>query len=419
MNKDRKHIDDLFREKLSGFELPTSDKDFEAIQLGLKQPKKKRFFLWLIIPALLLSIGASRYLLETFDAPGNRTVHTNPATPEDIGEIPASDASVPEDHELPLPTKPAEFSSTDLNVGSRNASDEKDTAPPAAPVYSDAIQTNEEPWNGLITLAFLKRLDRSIARWPLVGMEIPDQLMEQEQVWNQNPLLPNGRNTRFKPSVELIAGTNLGQQLIPPGESSNPRYREFKQNERTSPGLQLGVQANLSKMRNEFSSGLLYNQYRFHNDNFTILIYDSIPFRNTNGDTIAWIRRNYRDSVYAERQHLSYRAISIPIQYGYNYKIGSNWWLGASIGLRSSFFLPTKGASIDSRGSLRTNSEINIDPIQLNYMLGMQLRYAIDPAISLGFKMQYSGALDSQPNGAIRINDLNFQMNLRYEWYHR
>lgn len=62
MNKERKHIDDLFREELKGFSQESSMADFDAIMGKMDNKKKKRFlFWWFFAGASLIAVAIGLY----------------------------------------------------------------------------------------------------------------------------------------------------------------------------------------------------------------------------------------------------------------------------------------------------------------------------------------------------------------------
>lgn len=448
MNKNQKHIDDFFRSKLSDLSLPTHEEDFKAILAGLPAQKKRWFKFWMLLPLLLLiggllwwmldeprsasgtSVGEQVEMREQFEGnsiensivlnqsaevEGVNADNSDPEYrgPENLNKEDRMDVHVQASPYHPVNAK-ADAKQYPETIKEVSIPEEKETQPLLSPGGTPSINKYKPLLIGMRIPALF-----SSASHPYYPPLLPTPSSE----WTGTGPIPMKPVLPFTPSLELVTGLNFGMQKVQISENAWPGYEMNKDNERPLPGLNLGINGARSGKHHEFAGGLHYNEFHFTNNRFTVLLFDSIPFLNPVGDTIAWIYKNYRDSVYANPQTLTWRSISVPVTYSYKWALNKKLTLNLTAGLNTSLFIKPRGTSVDALGRAKDGADLYIQPLQFSYLGGIGLRYSFNPTWSLGTNVIYSNALtDSSPNpglSEIRLRNLNFQMILRYDWYHR
>lgn len=143
MAKKKQHIDEFFRDRLQGMEVPASEGDFNAIIEGLNSGRRKRRGFWWIIGGLALIAGLSAWFLFA-DEPNAPLTENTPST---ISREPsASDAGVNEDESPANSTSPDFETATQENSPSEEHIEPWDnSSAPGSASTSEEVFSSESP----------------------------------------------------------------------------------------------------------------------------------------------------------------------------------------------------------------------------------------------------------------------------------
>jgi len=466
LDKERKHIDDLFKEQLGDLSFPTGDADFSVIQAGLGK-KKRRFFFWWILTGVLV-FGALGIVGSQFYNSQTKTA--------DLAEL--SQTPLKSDSNL----------NSERNIENRESRIQTEEEEHISEQNSEALiqnqdvanQTDNSSNNRSINIRPIENGDKSSQpSFPSSSVEedFPNDFKPISPVRenNQNDVDENSddrepRDNEFAkiPSEDInpteIDSDNEGSEIavaIPTDTSSRiieplkqpitpvrtpwikyfelhggymtstfdvksaspdqPEYAKMKQNEEGRPSFEIGAGFGLRKGQWGLSTGLSCQELNFENQAFRFVLYDSFPFLNPTGDTIAWIRKNHRDSILMEPQQTTYQRLSVPLSAHTMWNLNEKIQLQLGLGVITHIPLSQNGNTVSSAGSLQDAATLDLRNWSYQYTLDFGVHYALLRNVNCGLSANYAQGANSifsarQPMD-VRLNNINFKLSVRYELY--
>ena len=420
MSKQKKHIDDLFKDHLGDAELPLAGGEWDAIFSELHGKKKKRFAWWIYL------LGAGIFL---FGAWFTYTTITNPEKGKVLAEISSptlegitsTDDSLAQDAEIaeqventkmtnldsemkrvarvkpeqPKTSKPyvvktnraSDIASRDNQslVNKQNDEDRMDS--PNLPPTSNDIGTNstsiDKPTR--VSLPNLSRIS---------NVEIYD--------FDKNNIPAIINNALLNPSLQIAAGPiqsetrklpklQVGMKMVGitnnqivgvngSGPQKYVHYKNLNESKRVTPSIEMLARVNWKNIN--LSSGLSYIQRGQDLNNkgngyeITYQIYDSIPYRNTAGDTIGFFPFNYRDTTdFGDIDRPTYSYVGIPLSFGHTIYLGSRWSIDGAVNTSFNFLVATKGNTLSNQAKAVALEPKNLNRFLMNAGLTLGVNY--------------------------------------------
>jgi len=467
--KRKQHIDEFFRDRIGGIEMPATEGDFNAIMDGLGSARGKRRGLWWILAGVaLVGILASWLLLRNTEESNPVSLQTE-QTHDRIIESQSSPSAIKLSEEPENITRSE--SDQDEEGDNERAYQERAQQDFGSPKVTEAnvqqspdeVNRNSERANSTATG------EQGVVPNEPSGFSPVVEIVEQEQEQaspdkvesndqqgeepakddntvdgstpskGQNPTEPNTEtvlNKALDTTTVNSAATSLNPLPWTPwirisGGVGSPsftgisavgdrsKYEELKANEIGQVGLNLDFDAGIQKGHFSFESGLNYDEFNFENSQFKAQMYDSFPLLSPLGDTIAWFRNNYRDSAFGNPQRTQYQILSIPVRATYSWDLGNAWRIRAGAGVRFSMNIGQTGNTIDHNSALIHASEIPLKDLMLGYDLNFMTQYAIKPNWYLGLELGYyntiGGAYQNSSSASVDMRNTNLKMSLTYE----
>ena len=228
-------------------------------------------------------------------------------------------------------------------------------------------------------------------------------------------------SSKLRQSIYLSGGLISPKFIVVKGVDENDQYEPRKNNELGSSSIGFGLGYHIQFANLGAKLGLQYQDLQFENKNFTVLVFDSIPFRNPIGDTIAWIYKNHRDSLYTSAQRTSYKRLSIPLRVTYEFALNKRFVINAGAGIVANIPLIQSGNTIAPSGVIQDAATLSLKNWSYQYLFELGGEYRVRPKLNLGLSASFAeGAANiftSTQAMDVRLNNLNLNMSLRYELY--
>jgi hypothetical protein len=428
--KQKKHIDDLFKDYLNDSELPLAGNEWDAIAKEL-HPKKKRFGWWIwLLPAILLSAGIW-YAVSYSNQDSAASVNAESDPVENNLPVEKPEATL-ENERI---TSTSEFENESSNTEETNSHRETDVNETIGSSFNSSSPTGKTTPAEIITQdgnsaeAPSADIDDGAIADPMIGKELeldPDALesISLSNILNDVPELtsigldgiPYDLYRVLKPYNELVPGskatnkvtlpkeaaglTNIKVGILASGLSNNQNisansadiesyknYRELNESSRITNSYSLLVKANLNSLN--VGSGVSYITKGQNMDDLTYQLFDSIP-HIIGQDTVDYFYFNYRDTTTNEFSRPTYHYLSIPIQLGKTFYLNPRLSIDASIQSNIGYLISSEGNTLNTGlkpTELNTTNlnKLLIDAggtIGINYRLNNQFSLQLNSSIS-------------------------------------
>lgn len=398
MSKERKHIDDLFKEELQDYSLETSMADFDAIMDKMNPKKKRRIpFWWFYLCAGIAIIGSAItihefYSLENIDSvevvefspkeahlsnmkDANTSIESEVLNDESLNgnldaspttdETGVSPLSQSEEKELVLSiNRIAKVESKQDAQKAKNKnqiSSEKEAITskeaPTAKVFNEkdnkgtVKDSNEVPEEKVMAVDAIK----DTVSENMVSKDLAEPIDTVNTTKEPSQKLLN--NTPFQSKWRLaIMGSYM--QSARAIESSNT-YADVRENgEKNTASLSFGIQLH-REFKNGFSLGTGLEKNSFNNEAnyvYSRKKFDLLPVLNPSGDTIGYFKNNFRDTTEEFKATNRINVLRLPIQAQYSFTIQkSGFRIGG--GLYGDYITKVTGELPENEDLIPTNAK--------------------------------------------------------------
>ncbi len=443
MAKQKKHIDDLFKDLLNDSELPLTGNEWDAIANEL-HPKKKRFGWWIwLLPALLLSAGVwyvvaskSDSTTENNDAETELVAETNF---DELNEISTEERTSQE--ELSAEEAISETSNTisetvsepsnpiaeQVSASSSEEVEVVDASPvieqPAnnsTPSSEDEVPADETP----LTKPMEPKPTPSIADLTIrkeytlaeihsfsiksIGLdEIPYVLDRNAIKASKEPDTKVNAGTlpqppRFtNPTIGFNINPMINSQSIA-GAAEHQDYENYRaQNETSRVLMSYDLMYKMNMKSLNLGTGISFLQKGQSTQALTYQLFDSIP-HIIGQDTVDYFYFNYRDTTLnSQFSSPTYSYISVPVLLGKTFYISTRFNvetnlqsnIGVLVGAKGDVLstgikptslndLPLNKLLIDAGGSIRLNYRMNQQfTLQLNTSISQDLTNTLSSTV--------------------------------------
>lgn len=445
MAKNKKHIDDLFKDNLQGSQLPLDGSEWNRLFDELHPKKKKRFaWWWFGIGFLLVSAsGLLYYTLNPTSTVSQTVVENGPAFEENVNENIENRRerrdNVEVEVEDEVETKGERVENiengdvTKTDVDSKNReqrekrivehSDLKSTEQTtskstktasgnAVSKGNDSNSSNQTTNSGTASVQSKTTRSDLISVFAKTTIDIPwrvdpfgapllslDELLDQSPKKYAYPIVDlidslDPLTKWVDPYIGLsLGGSRLNQNL----NSDIINYTSYRtRNESSSfvPNLGFDIGAGFKGM--QLASGLKYLEKGQQNSPiFTYEIYDSVLRVDVNGDT-SYPRYNYRDTTLNNVPSPRYRYVSIPFSIGKTFYQGDKFDFSAGINTNVQILVGGSGTILNDELSLMSVQRLSsFNRLSLTYGGYFSVGYAINDRMKLKLLTRYDAdALD-------------------------
>jgi hypothetical protein len=186
----------------------------------------------------------------------------------------------------------------------------------------------------------------------------------------------------------------------------------------------MGLKVNTSKGKIALNTGLIYSiKGQQINGDVTYQLYDSFPHLDPSGVLIDYFRLNYRDTTVKVKLTNTYSYIDIPLNIGYQFKLGKKHSFTPTLGTTLSFFTRAKGQSIAPNlgfHDIADNSLYNYRKLMSSWQVQMNYNYLITDKIQFETGIQYrkniNGIYSSSYDAKERLMNLGLSFGLNYKF---
>ncbi len=440
MAKNKKHIDDLFKDNLQGSQLPLDGSEWNRLFDELHPKKKKRFaWWWFGIGFLLVSaLGLLYFTVNPTSTVSQTLVENGAALEENVNEK-KENRSDKVEVEAEVETEGERVQNiengggTRTDVASKNSeqrekrkdknSGGKSTEQAISKSTNAGGQSTVSKGNGTIPVKTQTPNTSGTARILLKRSDLISVLAKTaiDIPWRFNPygapLLTldeqvDQRPTPFyitldkmvdsldidKTFIEPYIGLSLGGSRLNQNLNSDilnyTTYRTRNESSGFLPNLGFDIGAGFKGM--QIASGLKYLEKGQQNSpQFTYEIYDSVRRVDAHGDT-TYPRYNYRDTTINNVPSPRYRYMSIPISIGKTFYEGDKFDLSAGINTNIQILIGGTGTILNDELSLMSVQRLSsFNRLSLTYGGYFSAGYAINDRMKLKLLVRYDAdALD-------------------------
>lgn len=322
-------MEEHFRDTFRGFELPVEPADFDAILRKMKQKKRRRFFWILLLAGGFFSALVGFWLSR--DSSGSQTKNQLATIIDSSDFMQGSNEQLKATEQAQLSEKASEtwkeeVSSTAIQSPSRA---ELNSPNKLAPRMGHSIQSASKTEHGGANQAESEEYSiHKLSSLPLdkdAFIVLPHfpELPEAEFLPLPEWLKP-ASSAPDKPQAGLWLGLSTTGGRTAPALSGNGAGA-INDRQQLQPGEQAMIGLNLSYRlpAMEWQTGIGYAQNTVRNTSIRLQLFDSVPVRNPQGDTIGFFRFNYRDSLLNEMYTNRYRYLCIPLHAGKTWNINA------------------------------------------------------------------------------------------------
>jgi hypothetical protein len=186
----------------------------------------------------------------------------------------------------------------------------------------------------------------------------------------------------------------------------------------------MGIKVNSSIGKIALNSGLIYSiKGQQINGDVTYQLYDSFPHFNPKGELIDYFRLNYRDTTIKVKLTNTYSYIDIPLNIGYQFKLGEKHSFTPTLGTTLSFFTRAKGQTIAPNlgfHNIADNSLYNYRKLMSSWQLQLNYNYLITDKIQFETGIQYrkniNGIYSSSYDAKEKLMNLGLSFGLSYKF---
>lgn len=404
MAKKKQHIDEFFKDRLDGQQLPLDGSEWDRIASELAEEKKRRGFFWwfLLIPAVLLGLwigglfngdgstelpkDSTKESLEPMndsrnngeseplqDLANNAEETVEEETPEEGGNLPAPNEQDANSNELPNPTVDQQ-----ANNGTEQPNEGINEIEDPSSVQSGSMEDAEEV-QGIQLNAIASMKPRTAVPFDHqeVAMDISELNLSEKSYLDKK----TGAQPQLPWQIGLSIGGAVNNQQLTADQDSLVEYRNINEQAAFSPSIKVALRTTYKGLQlegglNYFSKQQSLGAAFSSQPEMRIQLYDSIPFVDLNQDT-TWLPFNYRDSVInTDLKNPSYQTISIPIYLGKQFELGRKSSLGLGLQLQPQYILGASGTINAPSLSVR---ELDASMLQrFNLSAGLHLNYAYE-----------------------------------------
>ncbi len=438
MAKDKKHIDDLFKDQFNGGQLPLDGTEWDKLYAELHPGKKRRFAWWWWGLALAVVLGGTGlvYTLTQNDdvtvVAGNDNSNNNSNVGEGISSNGGSNASSPEQENANSGSTSASSSTSN---GSKNASEEingnngsavsspgrenansgsnsnpganSNTNPnsgSSSASTSTSASTSDDKGTPNVEKIVIDRDNLSGVRGEVQVSPIENVNLPVNSIWPlaqkyigpfmilRDTAAKSSNRTWIDPYVGFSLGaTNYAQQL-----SSNDQIylsrRQLNESSVVLPNFSFDIGGEYKGIN--FQSGLGYETKGQTNAaRFNYVLYDSIPHRNTQGDTIGWAPWNYRDTTIDRRlDNPRYSYITLPVNVGKSFHLGyTDFTLDVGINGSVQYLVQARGYILSPQLRPVNVQQLNgFNRLNLTYGGYLGMGYAVSDRLKLQLITRYN-----------------------------
>lgn len=421
MGKEKKHIDDLFRDRMKGQPLPLDGSEWNRLFDELHPDKKRRGWWWFVLPGLLI-IGAA---LVTYNLV-NRTNDSESDVTTEVVNDPAENTNISSPETSNNPTDTEETS----------LQEQKDDADANGSDNTTSVVSNPSPGNDIVPSGYnpvghspssvIKTnpttVDPQQANQNMIDQDLVTVFPKNTIVLNTPWPITQATPTYVLPYVlkdssapkthpEMYLGLNLGanqmNQFLSSSDDIYSSTREKNENPAILPDL--GVDLNLNFSKFQAGTGLHYLQKGQTNSApFTYWIYDSIPHRNGNGDTTGWGYWNYRDTTVQGLKSPRYTYVSIPLSFGKALPLSEKITLDLGLSGNLQYLIKAEGHVLNTQYKPTSIESLNdFRRLSMTYGGYLGLGYAVNKRMKLQFVTHY----DSDVRNMMQNADIRQRMS--------
>ncbi|MBO6515265.1 MAG: hypothetical protein JJ975_01770 [Bacteroidia bacterium] len=424
MAKKKRHIDDLFKGKLQQADLPLDGSEWDKLFSELHPEKKRRFaWWWFVLPALLISGGIALYLglKDSTSVPVSNPITHVEETSTGTQDQQKDKSVTPLEDTLDESGESQSTEDDNVDPASTNETDIRKTSEPIAGITTpnpttgnttssathggDDASTTERHRKAfeLVTMVPKRKVNVSIP-WPIV------QLLERKLSLLSliEPKDSTARtNKMIDPYIGLTTGLTQFNQRI---SGSDPRYASYRsdnENPATLPNFGITVGAEIKKI--QVSTGLSYLvKGQQASPVFRYVIYDSLPHKDVNGDTIGWAPWNHRDTTIQGLSQPKYRYLSLPVRIGKAFALGNKFEVQIGINTSFQYLVGGDGYILNSEfkpSNVQRLSDFN--RLNLAYRGYLGFGYNVSDRLKLQLLTHY----ETDGRTMIRSNDVSQKMS--------
>lgn len=418
MAKKKQHIDEFFKEKLNGQELPLDGSEWSRLSAELQPKNKRKAFLWwlLLIPAISLGV-----LLFTYSGDDNQTTTEISGENQKVQRESIDNTNSTSDNTSSTSLEDIEESTSD---NSRNATSENSTEINADAITNsdladrsesntdESINTGNSTQNELadggnnanrttsvgpitheVPINTDNYAERSInlASIGLNGFEYQIIKPEFEALSTEKVKVNKQAPPVFGPVyLSFTASGNVNQQNISSDTAIQyTQYRNANENLSLTPQLSLAVHTEFKKFM--LGAGISYvKKQQVLGSNFNsspelrILLYDSVAFVDINLDT-TWLPFNYRDSIIRTSNASysltapTYHYVGIPLYLSKRLTLNNTFSLDLGLQLQSQFAVANSGTINSFKLKAKELGMDDINRFNLNAGIQIGLNYEFNP----------------------------------------
>ncbi|MFT5511669.1 MAG: hypothetical protein ACI8SE_000062 [Bacteroidia bacterium] len=444
MAKNKKHIDDLFKDNLQGSPLPLDGSEWDKLFTELHPKKKKPFaWWWMVIGVLLVSALGLLYTQLTKDATAvavNSTEIQNTIDSNTNSEPVESIPNAKEDNRSEIDNDPIiSNESTSDNHGVRQ---QKVEVRPQGVKTSGDRTTPTNPVSKPNTPAGNGSKTNPSPATPKVaksGTKLPDLLLVKAKtsvnfvspfdpygapLLSLGERLDQGPPFYIYPMADLIdtldplkkikfidpyIGGSLGGSFLNQNLTSTianyEKYRNGNERNNFLPSIGFDIGAGFKGF--DVASGAKYlEKGQQSNPNYRYEIYDSIR-RVDNQGNVSYLKWNYRDTTVNGVPSPRYRYVSVPLTFGKTVYTGTKLDIAIGVTTNLQFLFGGSGTILDadlSRMSVQRLSDFN--RLSLTYGGYATFGYALNDRMKLKLRTRF----DADALDMMKHNDISQKM---------
>lgn len=427
MAKDKKHIDDLFKDQFKGGQLPLDGTEWDRLYADLHPGKKKRFAWWwwgLALAVVLGGAGLVYKLAQKEDVavvenkddsstvsrsgqaehrPGSNSVENSNSVANSNSVVNGNENSGTESINSNINHNENAKDNAGVNsnsVGS-NANDVEGTGSNASPgSSSNSVDSKPNTTSGSTSasaststfepLVFVKPFDKVefdvIRLWPTAY-----DLGKFGPVYDLIEPMDSTRKW-IDPYVGFSLGASNYTQQLSSDDNIYLDKRGLNESSAVLPNFSLDVGGEFKGLN--FQSGVGYETKGQTNaTRFIYVLYDSIPRRNTQGDTIGWAPWNYRDTTIDRRlDNPRYSYIVVPINVGKSFHLGySDFTLDLGLNGSVQYLMQAKGFILSPElRPMNVQQLSGFNRLNLTYGGYLGMGYAVSDRLKLHLITRYN-----------------------------
>lgn len=393
MAKKNRHIDDLFKGKMQSAKLPLDGSEWNKLFDELHPKKKKRFVWWWFALPLGLLVAASILFY-----PWSNNTSNTPVVQTEVSNASANNSGnnaavepLSKADELKPSNVPSEEETINISgveqQGYQKATNE--TTAQKAPAKTSKLMpssgyvehakppvddgNNDENASSprkdkqpIVTLVkVFPKSEVSLFPW---NWKWPDLATIQLTGPSLKEAVDSSTNKRPTDTYIGLSGGMLNyNQRLTSTDTNYLRYKNGNESVITLPSF--GMEVGTTFKGFEWTSGLLYTQKGQQSaPEFRYAVYDSVPHKNTNGDTVGWARWNYRDTTVSRKNSPKYSYLSLPIGLSKSFKVNEKWFVSVGIQGSLQYLVSAKGYTVNSELQAQNLKSLNgINRLNLTY----------------------------------------------------